>query len=125
MKSSYFYLLIALSLVATVASWYMADELGVVLLPFIGVPIFTLSAFTTEFFKIENLILKIMLVLAGVGATIYGFTMTLVGLQATRSGLLGSTIITAQDARLVSLVAVGLYLCGHAGLWLQYFKSKS
>lgn len=117
-------LLIALSLLITAFSWYQIETLGIFFLPVVGIPAFTLAAYSTKFLEVKNKTLGIFLTLLGVIASIYAFFIAWAGTASQAPDLFGSTTQVPSVARVTSLVAALLFVAGITGLWQHYLASR-
>jgi hypothetical protein len=124
MKPRHYRLLILLALFITGISWFLAESIGILFLPFIAGPAYLLSAFTTRFMVIKNLLIRIPLVVIAILATAYAFAITASGLSSTTSGLFATETVTPPEARFAALIATIVYGFAQLGLWGNYFKRR-
>lgn len=116
--------LIFVSFVLVAVSWWQAEEIGIIFLPFIGIPVFTLSAYTTRFLEMKHKILGNLLALVAAVSTVYAFIVTWAGTHSQGSGFFGTTYDVPTTARVTSFAAVLFYIAGQIGLWHIYLAKS-
>ena len=107
----------------TFLAWMATTGPGVLFLPFIGGPVFLMSAASTDFLKIRYKTIGLILCVLGVAATLAALLLAAASFRGnSNGGIMVDTQAVSPIGVLFSTLAIIFLLVGYIGIWRDYLK---